>query len=180
VHQSCIKSSTISKRTEPSFHLCLVTKESHRVHPKSFLCLCYVRCKPCTCLALILTLSQNGLKQESPRPMSLTSPSSASKTICEPMVHSVQTVHQSCIKTSPISKRTEPSFHLCLVTKESHRVRPKSFLCLWYVRCKPCTHLAPTLTLSPNGLKRESTRPMSLTSPSGASKTICEPMVCQD
>jgi hypothetical protein len=82
-------------------------------------------------------------------------------------------VHQSCIKSSTISKRTEPSFHLSLVTKESHRLRPKRFLCLWYVRWKPCTCLAQTLTLSPNGLKRDSTRPMSLMSPSGASQTIC-------
>jgi hypothetical protein len=49
-------------------------------------------------------------------------------------------------------------------------VRLKRFLCLWCVRCKPCTYLALTLTLSPNGLKRNSTRPMSLTSPSGASQ----------
>jgi hypothetical protein len=48
-------------------------------------------CKPCTCLALTLTLSPNGLKRDSTRPMSLTSPSVASKTICEPMVRSVQT-----------------------------------------------------------------------------------------
>jgi hypothetical protein len=30
---------------------------------------------------------------------------------------------------------------------------PKRLLRLWYVRCKPCTYLALTLTLSPNGLK---------------------------
>jgi hypothetical protein len=35
-------------------------------------------------------------------------------------------------------------------TKECHQVRPKWFLCLWYVWRKPCTYLAPTLTLSPN------------------------------
>jgi hypothetical protein len=89
------------------------------------------------------------------------------------------TVHQSCIKSSSIPKQTEPSFHLSHVTKDSHRVCPKRFLCLWYVRCKPCTCLALTLTLSPNGLKRDSTRPMSLTSPSGASQTICEPRYIQ-
>jgi hypothetical protein len=109
MHQSCIKSSTISKRTEPSFHLSHVNKESHRVRPKRFLCLWYVRCEPCTCLALTLTLSPNGLKQDSTRPMSLTSPSGASQTICEPMVRSVPTVHLSCVKISTISKRTEQS-----------------------------------------------------------------------
>jgi hypothetical protein len=39
-------------------------------------------------------------------------------------------------------------------------VRPKRFLCLWYVWCKQCTYLALTLTLCPNGLKRDSTRPV--------------------
>jgi hypothetical protein len=109
LHQSCVKSSTISKWTEPSFHLSHVTTESHRVRPKRFLCLWYVRCEPCTCLALTLTPSPNGLKRDSTRPMSLTSPSGASQTICEPMLRSVQTVHLSCVKISTISKRTEQS-----------------------------------------------------------------------
>jgi hypothetical protein len=43
-------------------------------------------------------------------------PSWASNTIYEPMVRSTQTMHQYCIKSSTISKRTEPSFHLRLVT----------------------------------------------------------------
>jgi hypothetical protein len=80
------------------------------------------------------------------------------------MVSSTQIVHQSCRKSSTIFKRTEPSYHLSPVTQESHRVRPKWFLCLWYVQCKSCTYLALTLTLSPNGLKRDSTGPTSLTS----------------
>jgi hypothetical protein len=109
VHQSCIKSSSIPKQTEPSFHLSHVTKDSHRVCPKRFLCLWYVRCKPCTCLALTLTLSPNGLKRDSTRPMSLTGPSGASQTICEHMVHSVQTVQLSYVKISTFSKRTEQS-----------------------------------------------------------------------
>jgi hypothetical protein len=49
----------------------------------------------------------------------------ASNTIFEPTLRSTQTVHQSCIKSCTISKRTEPSFNLSLDTKESHRVRPK-------------------------------------------------------
>jgi hypothetical protein len=47
---------------------------------------------------------------------------------------------------------------------KSHRVCPKWFLCLWYIRCKPCTYLVLTQTLSPNGLKQGSTRPTSLMS----------------
>jgi hypothetical protein len=41
----------------------------------------------------------------------------ASKVIFEPMVCLGQTVHQSCLKISTISKRTEMSFHLSLITK---------------------------------------------------------------
>jgi hypothetical protein len=93
---------------------------------------------------------QNEIPQD---PHQLGVPSGASYTISETIVRLMQTVHQSCIKSSTIPNQTEPSFHLSHVTKESHRVRPKRFLCLWYVRCKPCTYLALTLTLFQNGLK---------------------------
>jgi hypothetical protein len=36
MHLSYVKMSTISKWTKPNFHLSLVTKESHWVHPKQF------------------------------------------------------------------------------------------------------------------------------------------------
>jgi hypothetical protein len=49
------------------------------------------------------------------------------------MVSSAQTVHLSCVKISTISKWTETSFQLSLVTLEYHRVHPKRFLSLWYV-----------------------------------------------
>jgi hypothetical protein len=77
------------------------------------------------------------------------------------MVSSAQTVHLSCVKVSTISKRIESRFHLSLITMEYHWVRPKRFLSLSYVWHKLCTYLAPTLTLSPNGSKRDSTRPKS-------------------
>jgi hypothetical protein len=79
----------------------------------------------------------------------------------EPMVRTMHTVHLSCVKISTISKYTKMSIHSSLITKEYHRVRPKRFLTLWYVWCKLCTYHALTLTLSPNGLKRDSTWPMS-------------------
>ena len=50
-------------------------------------------------------------------------------------------------------------------------MRPKQFPSLWYVRRKPCTDLAPTLTLSPNGPKRDSTRPTSPRSSIGCVET---------
>jgi hypothetical protein len=70
VHLSCFKVSTISKQTKMSIHLSLVTYEYHRVRPKWFLSLWYVWRKPCTYLALRLTLSPNRLKWHStwPRP----------------------------------------------------------------------------------------------------------------
>jgi hypothetical protein len=57
-------------------------------------------------LAPTLTLSQYGPKRDSSR---ATSPSSS-------MVRSPQTVHRSCVKINTISKQTEPSFHLSLLT----------------------------------------------------------------
>jgi hypothetical protein len=71
----------------------------------------------------------------------------ASKRISEHLIHSVQTVPLSCVKIGIISKLTETSIHLGLVTEEYHQVRPKQFLGLLYVWCKPCIYLAPTLIL---------------------------------
>jgi hypothetical protein len=59
----------------------------------------------------------------------------------------------------------------------------KQFLSLWYVWRKPCTYHAPTLTLSPNGKKRDSTYPTSSRSSIGCVQnnfwalwyTWCEP-----
>jgi len=72
-----------------------------------------------------------------------------------------QTMHRFCVRISSILKCTESSFRLSLVTLKYHRERPKRFRSLWYVCCKPCTYLALKLTLSPNGPKRDCTRPMS-------------------
>jgi hypothetical protein len=57
------------------------------------------------------------------------------------MTRSAQTVHLSWIKISTISKWTETSFHLSLVTQEYHRVHPKQF-------SKPMVRLAQTVHLS--------------------------------
>jgi hypothetical protein len=63
VHQSC--------RTELPLEPCHL--ESHRVRLERFLCLWYVWWKPCTYLALTLTLSPSELKRDSARPPSLMS-----------------------------------------------------------------------------------------------------------
>jgi hypothetical protein len=59
VHLSCTNTNTIFKRKEERFHMTHVTQEIHP-HPKWFLSLWYVRCKPCTYLASRLALSPNG------------------------------------------------------------------------------------------------------------------------
>ena len=109
----------------------------------------------------VSTISKRTENEHPLEPRDLGVPSGASEKISEPMVHSAQIVHLSCVKISTISKRTKTSLHLRLVSYEYHRVRPKRFLCLWYVWCKPCNYLAPTLTLSPKGPKQDSTRPTS-------------------
>jgi hypothetical protein len=121
------------------------------------------------CLAQIVHLSctdtntiSKWTKNEIPlEPRYLGVQSSGSKMISEPTVHSRQTVHLSCVKISTISKQTETSIHLSLIIEEYHWVCPKWFLSLWYAWCKPCTYLTPTLTLSLNGLKRDSKWPKS-------------------
>ena len=58
-----------------------------------------------------------------------------------------------------------------------HRVRPKRYMSLWYVWRNPCTYLALTVTPSRNGPNKIPLDPRYLEVPSGASKTIFEPMV---
>ena len=90
-----------------------------------------------------------------------------SKTIFEPIVRLAYTVHLSCTNTNTISKQIETRFHMTHITKEFHRVHPKRFLSLWYVRRKPCIYLASMLALSPNGPKQASTCPSSPRSTAG-------------
>jgi hypothetical protein len=72
------------------------------------------------------------------------------------MVHLAQTMQLSCTETNTVSKRTEMSFHLSLVTQEYHPVHPKQFLSLWLVLCNPCSYLESWLALSRNEPKRAS------------------------
>jgi hypothetical protein len=104
-------------------------------------------------------------------------PSSASKTISEPMVHLAQTMHLSCTETNTISKRIEARFYMTHITMDFHQVSPKWFLRLWYVWCKLWIYLAPRLTHSPNGPKRDSNGPHHLGVLSHTSKMISELIV---
>jgi hypothetical protein len=60
-----------------------------------------------------LQIDQNEIAHD---PRHLGVPSGASKTISKHVVRSVQTMHLSCVKISTISKWTESSFQLSLVT----------------------------------------------------------------
>jgi hypothetical protein len=83
-------------------------------------------------------------------PRHLEVPSGVSNTISEPTVRLAQTVHLSCTDTNTISKQKEVRFHMIHITKKYHRVHPKRFPSLWYVRHKPRTYLASRLALSSN------------------------------
>jgi hypothetical protein len=83
----------------------------------------------------------------------------------------------SCTDTNTVSKQTKTRFIMAHVSYEFHRVRPKLFMSLWYVQCKPCTYLLSRLALSPNGPNRAPPDPHHLGVPSGTSKMTYEPMV---
>jgi hypothetical protein len=111
-------------------------------------------------------------------PRHLGVPSSAFKTISTPMVRSVETMLLSCTNTNTVSKWTKIRFHMTHITYEFHWVRPKLFMSLWYIQCKPCTYLLSRLALSLNGPNRAPPNHRHLGVPSDASKMIYETMVC--
>jgi hypothetical protein len=81
----------------------------------------------------------------------------ASKMISKPTVCLAKTVHLSCPDTNTISNWTKTRYHMTHDTLEFHRVRPKWFLSLWYIRRKPCTYLVSRFAVSPNELNQAST-----------------------
>jgi hypothetical protein len=148
------------------------------VHVKLFVSLWYVHCKPCTYLMSRSALSPNGPNRAPPDPRHLGAPLGVSKLIYEPMVRLMQIVHLSCTDINTVSKWPKTRFHTTHVNYEFHWVRPQLFMSLWYLQCISCTYLFSRLALSPNGLNRAPPDPRHLEVPSGASKTIYEPMVC--
>ena len=108
-------------------------------------------------------------------PRRLGLPSGVSKMISEPMARSAQTVHQSCIKISSISKRSELSLeprHLGVPSGASETISEPM-----YVWRNPRTYLLLTLTPSTNGANEIPHDTRHLGVPSGVSKTISEPRV---
>jgi hypothetical protein len=93
-----------------------------------------------------------------------------------------------------LQKRTKTRFHLCLVTSEYHRCVQNDYWayvaqtmhlsCIdtntvskWTEKRFHMTYLASRLALTPNGTKWAFTWARNIGVPSGASKTISEPMV---
>jgi hypothetical protein len=114
----------------------------------------------CNYLALRLVLSPNVLKRDSTWALP---PRSTIGCIQNDFLSTFGANHElSYTGTNTIYKRTETRFHKAQVLKQFHRVCPKRFSSWWYVLLKPCTYLAPTLTLSPNISKWGSTWPSSL------------------
>jgi hypothetical protein len=70
MHLSCTDTNTITKRIEMRFHMTQVTEVFYQVCPKWFSSLWYVWRKPCTYLALTLTISPNVPKWDSTWPTS--------------------------------------------------------------------------------------------------------------
>ena len=156
------------------FHLSLVSKEFHWVRSKWFPSVVWN--KQCTYLALILTLSPNGPRQDS-----TWASSPRSSIVC--FRNDFQALYKLCTylelililspnrlkraSTSPPSPRSTIGF----VQNDFWAYSTKGR--------KPCTYLAPTLTLSPNRTKRIPHEPRHLGVLSGAVKMISEPCLEQ-
>jgi hypothetical protein len=108
-------------------------------------------------LAPTLTPSPNGPKQDLLWPTSIRS----SIRCVQNDFWAHATFSANCapyVNFSAISKWSETSFPLSLVTYEYHRVRPKQFMSLWYIWRKICAYLSLTLTPSLNVPNWDSTR----------------------
>jgi hypothetical protein len=177
-HLSCTNANTVSKHIETRFHMTHVTSEFHRVPPLLFPSLLFVRRKPCTNLASRVALSPNGPNRASTWASSPRSPIECVPKwfLCQWYVRCKPCTYL-CTDTSTMSKWTKTRFHMTHVTYEFHRVSPKLFIRIWFIRWNPYTCLVSGLALSPNGLNRAPPDPRLLGVPSGASKMIYEPML---
>ena len=86
-------------------------------------------------------------------------------------------MHQPYINTNTISKRTEGDSTWPTSPRSSIGCVQKWHMNLWFVLRKLCTYLTSILTPSPNRPNEIPHDPRHLGAPSGASKTISEPMV---
>jgi hypothetical protein len=155
VHLYCTDTNTVSKQSETRFHTIHSPRSSIGCVQDDFRGYGTFGTNRAPILRQDWHYLETDLNKLSLKPRHLGVSSGASKTISQPMVRSARTAH--LVKICTISNQTKTSFHLSLVTLRFQQVRPIQFPSPWYVQWKPCTYIAPTLTLSPNGLKQDST-----------------------
>ena len=120
-------------------------------------------------------MDQNKIRHD---PHNLGVPSGASKTISDPMVQLVQTVNVYLAPmlvrppNGPKQDSTRPTS-----PRSSIECVQNDFLSLLYVRRQPSTHLASRLASSPHARNELPLEALHVGVPSGASKTISDPMV---
>jgi hypothetical protein len=104
VHLYCIDTNTVSKWTKMRLHMTHSPRSSIGCIQDDFWASWYIQHKPHTYLASRLTLSTNGLKRASTWAPSPRSTIGCVQNDFDPMVCWAQTVHQSCVKISTMSK----------------------------------------------------------------------------
>jgi hypothetical protein len=112
VHLSCTKTNTVSKRTEMSFHLSLVTQEYLPVHLNNFWACGMYGANHAPIMHRNKLYLQKDRKEILHDPRHLGVPSGASKIIFEAVLRVVQIVDLSCTETNNISKSTETRFYM--------------------------------------------------------------------
>jgi hypothetical protein len=112
VHLSCTKTNTVSKRTEMSFHLSLVTQEYLLVHLNNFWACGMYGANHAPIMHRNKLYLQKDRKEILHGPRHLGVPSGASKIIFEAVLRVVQIVDLSCTETNNISKSTETRFYM--------------------------------------------------------------------
>jgi hypothetical protein len=147
VYLSYVKISTICKGTKMSFQLSLVTQECHRVCAKWFLCLRYIwhklstnRVRPKWFMSLWYVWREPCTYLA---PTLTTSPNVPKHDFTWP-THLGVPLGASKTFYEPMVRLTQTAQLSCVTFST-----------------KPCTYLAPILTLSPNGGKRDSRWPTS-------------------
>jgi hypothetical protein len=116
VHLYCIDSNTVSRRTETRFHMTHSPRSSIGCVQHDFRANGTFNTNRAPFLRQDYHYLQTDSNKLPLEPHHLGVPSGACNTTFEPMVHSTQIAHLSCVKITTISKRTQTSFHLSLIT----------------------------------------------------------------
>jgi hypothetical protein len=112
----CTDTNTVSKQTEMRFHMTHSPRSSIGCVQHDFRADGTFETNRTPFLRQDYHYRQTDSKKLPLEPCHLGVSSGASKTISEPMIHSVKTVHLYRTDTNNVSKRTKTCFHLSLVT----------------------------------------------------------------